>query len=142
MSTTWRASIVVSARVLNGPDRDGLHCNEGWTSIGGPGPSFKGTTIGADYHYYNWVDQFNTLGLGENMPIANGTGSDSLMALLPDKKEWVMLRVPYPLASTAAGWTAASTIRTPAGRVAASMRPMAPTPTGTSRAGPRKRETS
>jgi hypothetical protein len=51
----------------------------------------------ADFVYYNWVDQFNTLGLGENVPIMTGSGSDSLLALVPDTKEWVVLRVPYPL---------------------------------------------
>ena len=58
----------------------------------------KGVTAAgsADFHYYNWVDQFNTLGLGENVPIANGTGSDALLALLPDSGEWVTLRVPLP----------------------------------------------
>ena len=30
------------------------------------------------------------------MPLANGTNSDSLLALLPDGR-WVVLRVPYPL---------------------------------------------
>jgi hypothetical protein len=52
---------------------------------------------GSDFHYYNWVDQFNTLGLGENIPIANGTTSDALLALDPDSGEWVVMRVPYPL---------------------------------------------
>jgi hypothetical protein len=47
-------------------------------------------------HYYNFVDKFNTLGLGPNVPLANGTNSDSLLALLPDGR-WVVLRVPYPL---------------------------------------------
>ena len=51
----------------------------------------------ADYHYYNWVDQFNTLGLGENVPIATGSTSDSLLALVPETGEWVIMRVPYPL---------------------------------------------
>ena len=31
----------------------------------------------ADFHYYSWVDQYNTLGLGENIPIADGSTSDS-----------------------------------------------------------------
>ena len=59
----------------------------------------KGVTASgsADFHYYNWVDQFDTLGLGANVPIANGTSSDALLALLPDTGEWVTLRVPYPL---------------------------------------------
>jgi hypothetical protein len=59
----------------------------------------EGATVSAsaDFHYYNWVDQFNTLGLGENVPIANGTGSDSLIALLPKTGEVITMRVPYPL---------------------------------------------
>jgi hypothetical protein len=44
-----------------------------------------------------WVDQFNALGLGPNVPVANGTTSDSLIALLPQTSEMVVLRVPYPL---------------------------------------------
>ena len=84
--------------VLNGPQTaDGQHCTEGWTLYEVPGPNLKGTNVRSDFHYYNWVDQFNTLGLGQNVPIATGSGSDSLQALLPDTEEWVFLRVPYPL---------------------------------------------
>ena len=84
--------------VFGGPEvRDGRQCDEGWTFYKVPGPNFKGTDIGTDFHYYNWVDQFNTLGLGENVPIANGSSSDSLLALLPETGEWVRMRVPYPL---------------------------------------------
>ena len=86
--------------VINGPTATGQHCEEGWTLHQTPGPRFKGaegTSANADYHYYNWVDQFNALGLGENVPIATGTTSDALLALLPDTEEWVVLRVPYPL---------------------------------------------
>jgi hypothetical protein len=57
----------------------------------------------ADYHYYNWVDQFDTLGLGTNVPIAPGSGSDSLLALFPETGEWAVLRVPYPLGFFARG---------------------------------------
>ena len=58
--------------VLNGPTALGQHCPEGWTLYQTPGPQMKGVTAAgsADFHYYNWVDQFNTLGLGENVPIA------------------------------------------------------------------------
>ena len=51
----------------------------------------------ADFHYYIWVDQFDTLGLGENVAIANGTTSDALVAWMPAESEMVTLRVPYPL---------------------------------------------
>ena len=86
-------------RVLNGPEATGQHCPEGWTLYPTPGPQMKGVADpgSADYHYYNWVDQFDTLGLGTNVPIAPGSGSDSLLALLPETGEWVVLRVPYPL---------------------------------------------
>jgi hypothetical protein len=85
-------------KVLNGPSTaDGLHCKEGWTFYKQPGPAYKGTDIGAEFNYFNWVDQFNTLGLGENIPIATGSGSDSLLVLNPQTKQWTVMRVPYPM---------------------------------------------
>ena len=85
--------------VTRGPEVvDGRHCVDGWTLYPTPGPVIPGTDppMRADYHYYNWVDQHNALGLGENVPIANGSNSDSLLALMPDTGEWVVMRVPYP----------------------------------------------
>ncbi len=87
-------------KILNGPEAlDGQHCREGWTLYPAPGPRFKGVTdeIAVDYHYYNFVDQFDTLGLGKDIPIANGTGSDSLRVLFPATGKWITLRVPYPM---------------------------------------------
>ena len=87
-------------RVTSGPTATGQQCPEGWTLYPVPGPQMKGveTPGSADFHYFSWVDQFNTLGLGENIPIANGSTSDALLALMPDTGEWVVLRVPYPMA--------------------------------------------
>ena len=85
--------------VHNGPSTaEGRHCVEGWTLYPTPGPTMPGTEppVRADYHYYNWVDQWDTLGLGRDVPIATGSNSDSLLALDPDTAEWVVLRVPYP----------------------------------------------
>ncbi len=45
--------------------------------------------------YYTWVDQFDTLGLGKDVPIATGNMNDSLLALVDGK--FVTLRVPYPM---------------------------------------------
>jgi hypothetical protein len=85
-------------KVLNGPSTtNGRHCDEGWTFYKEPGPAYKATNIGAEFNYYNWVDQFNTLGVGANTPIATGSGSDSLLVLNPGTKEWLVLRVPYPM---------------------------------------------
>ena len=86
-------------KVLRGPTATGQHCPEGWTLYPTPGPKFKGVTdqLGADFLYYNWVDQFDVFGLGKNTPFATGTWSDALMALDPATKKWTVLRVPYPL---------------------------------------------
>ena len=85
--------------ILNGPEATGHHCPEGWTLYPTPGPNFANAQTGgsADFHYYIWVDQDNVLGLGKNVPIANGTNSDSLLALIPEEERIVVLRVPYPL---------------------------------------------
>jgi hypothetical protein len=86
-------------KVLNGPTATGQHCPEGWTLYPMPGPSFKGAGTGgnADGSYFNWVDQFDTLGLGKNLPMLSGNGSDSIQVLLPESRKWVVLRVPYPM---------------------------------------------
>jgi hypothetical protein len=86
-------------KVTNGPTATGQQCPEGWTLYPAPGPQMKGTTLSgsSDFTYYNWVDQFDTLGLGRNVPIMNGSGSDSLLALDPKTGKFVVLRVPYPL---------------------------------------------
>ena len=83
---------------LNGPAKvDGSQCVEGWTLYQTTGPKFRGTDVPADFHYYNWVDQHNVSGFGANTPFMNGSNSDALLALNPQTKEWITLRVPYPL---------------------------------------------
>ena len=83
---------------LNGPAATGQQCPEGWRFYQTPGPQFKGVTEmgSADSHYYNWVDQFDTFGLGRNTPIATGNGSDALLALNQTTGQFTVLRVPYP----------------------------------------------
>ena len=87
---------------LSGPNATGDHCPEGWSFYQYPGPGFAG--IGensAEASYYTWVDQHNTLGLGEDVPISTGNENDALLALVDGK--WVVLRVPYPLSFYAKG---------------------------------------
>jgi len=88
---------------LNGPTATGQHCPEGWTLYPMPGPQFKNVTDSgsAEASYYDWVDQFDTFGLGKNVPIATGNGNDALLALVDGK--WVVLRVPYPMGFYAKG---------------------------------------
>ena len=83
---------------LNGPKAaDGKLCPEGWTLYRMPGPQFKGMDASgsANHAYYLWVDRYNTLGLGNNVPIAMTNGSESLMAVVNGKI--VDIRVPYPM---------------------------------------------
>ena len=82
---------------LNGPKATGKHCPEGWTLYPLPGPQFRGIADGgsAEASYYTWVDQFNTFGLGANVPIVTGNLNESYFALVNGK--FVNLRVPYPM---------------------------------------------
>ena len=58
---------------LNGPTATGRHCPEGWTLYPFPGPQFAGVSESgsAEAAYYTWVDQFDTFGLGRNVPYCN-----------------------------------------------------------------------
>jgi hypothetical protein len=84
-------------KVLNGPEATGKHCPEGWTLYPFPGPQFKDVTDGgsAEASYYTWVDWFDTLGLGKNVPIAMGNANSSVLALVGGK--FVNIAVPYPM---------------------------------------------
>jgi len=82
---------------LNGPAATGQHCPEGWSFWAEPLPQMKGVTTpgSAEASYYTWVDQFDTFGLGANVPINTGNASEGLLALKDGR--WVVMRVPYPL---------------------------------------------
>jgi len=64
--------------------------------------------------YYTWVDQFDVLGLGANVPINTGNASDGLLVL--DDGEWVVLRVPYPMGFYTKWLDGGSMMRTRGGR--------------------------
>jgi hypothetical protein len=88
---------------LNGSKATGDHCPEGWAFYQYPGPGFKG--IGdnsAEASYYTWVDQHNTFGLGENVPMSTGNLNDGLIAMKDGKM--IILRVPYPMGFYAKGF--------------------------------------
>jgi hypothetical protein len=88
---------------LNGPKATGEHCPEGWSFHAYPGPGFQG--IGensAESSYYTWVDQHDTFGLGQNVPMSTGNLNDGLIALKDGRM--VVLRVPYPLGFYAKGF--------------------------------------
>ena len=82
---------------LNGPTATGQHCPEGWKLFPMPGPNYKGASdsASADTVYYDFVDRFNLLGVGKDIPLVTGNGSEGLVALVDGKL--VTFRVPYPL---------------------------------------------
>lgn len=84
---------------LNGPEATGRHCPEGWTLHPFPGPNFQGSSesASAESAYYNFTDRFNLLGVGENVQLATGNLSESVLALVDG--EFLTFRVPYPLGS-------------------------------------------
>jgi hypothetical protein len=88
---------------LNGPAATGQHCPEGWALFALPGPNYKGAvdSASADTAYYNFVDRFDLLGVGRDVPLATGNGSEGLLALVDGK--FLTFRVPYPLGFYAKG---------------------------------------
>ena len=89
---------------LNGPAAaTGQHCPEGWTLYPFPGPNYKGAVENgsADSAYYNFVDRFDMLGVGKDVPLATGNLSEGLLVLVDGK--FMTLRVPYPMGYYAKG---------------------------------------
>ena len=97
-AATWARFDRSKCKVLRGPETaTGRHCPEGWTLYPFPGPQMQGVpeTGSAEASYYTWVDQFDTFGLGRNVPWATGNANESLMALVDG--QWLNFVVPYPL---------------------------------------------
>ncbi len=89
-------------KVLNGPTATGNHCPEGWSFYKYPGPGFDG--IGdnsAESSYYSWVDQHNTFGLGDDVPMSTANLQDGLVAFKDGAM--ILLKVPYPTGFYAKG---------------------------------------
>ncbi len=87
---------------LNGPKATGEHCPEGWSFYRYPGPGFDGLgENSAESSYYTWVDQHNTLGLGENVPMSTANLNDGFVALKDGKM--ITIRIPYPMGFYAKG---------------------------------------
>jgi hypothetical protein len=82
---------------LNGPNATGKHCPEGWAFYAYPGPNYKGAvdSASADSAYYNFVDRFDMLGIGKDIPMATGNESEGILALVDGK--FLTFRVPYPM---------------------------------------------
>src|SRR5207244_5163004 len=55
----------------------------------------------SDSAYYDFVDRFDMLGVGKDVPVATGNLSEGLLALVDGK--FLMFRVPYPMGFFAKG---------------------------------------
>jgi hypothetical protein len=88
---------------LNGPNATGQHCPEGWSLYPLPGPNYQGAAESgsADSAYYDFVDRFDMLGVGKDIPLATGNLSEGLLALVDGK--FMTFRVPYPMGFYAKG---------------------------------------
>jgi hypothetical protein len=87
---------------LNGPTVTGNHCPEGWTLHNYPGPGFDDLpNSSAEASYYTWVDQHNTVGLGENVPISTANLQDGFVGFKDGRM--ILMRVPYPMGFYAKG---------------------------------------
>ena len=70
------------------------------TSIRAPASKGIGENS-AESSYYTWVDQHNTFGLGENIPMSTANLNDGFVALKDGKM--VTMRIPYPMGFYAKG---------------------------------------
>jgi hypothetical protein len=88
---------------MNGPEATGKQCPEGWSLYALPGPNYKNAqdNASADSAYYDFVDRFDMLGVGKDVPLATGNLSEGLLALVNGK--FTMFRVPYPMGYFAKG---------------------------------------
>ena len=85
-------------KVLNGPSAaTGTQCPEGWSFYALPGPQMRDVQDNgsAEASYYAWVDRFDSLGLGKDVPIAMGNLNSGVLALVNGK--FVRFTVPYPM---------------------------------------------
>jgi hypothetical protein len=73
-----------------------------WKFYKYPGPGFEGfEDRSVEASYYTWVDQHNTVGLGENIPISTANLNDGFVALKNGKM--ILMRIPYPMGFYAKG---------------------------------------
>ena len=100
----WRGSGHFSAfdrskcKVTTGPNATGQSCPEGWTFHRRDGATFANApTIFSDESYLTQLDEHDTLGLGQDVPLYGNVNTDSLEVFVPKTRQFVTLRVPYPL---------------------------------------------
>jgi hypothetical protein len=77
---------------------DGKSCPEGWTIYRDNNePTFTDSLYKSTEHYLTHLDTWDTLGLGADSPTYGSTNTDSMEVLSMKTKQWVTMRVPYPM---------------------------------------------
>lgn len=100
----WRGSGHLSSfdrskcKVTTGPNATGQSCPEGWTFHRRDGATYANApTIFSDESYLTQLDEHDTLGLGPDVPVYGNVNTDSIEAFVPKTRQFVTLRVPYPM---------------------------------------------
>ena len=80
------------------PKADGQSCPEGWSIYRDTNePSYANSPYKTTESYLVYMDRWGTLGLGENVPTYASMNADSMEVFDPTTKQFISLRVPYPL---------------------------------------------
>jgi len=80
------------------PKADGQSCPEGWTIYRNTNePTYANSPYKASESYLLYTDKWDTLGLGKDAPMYSSVNTDSMELFQPSTKQFITLRVPYPL---------------------------------------------
>jgi hypothetical protein len=80
------------------PKASGQSCPEGWTIYRNTNePTYANSVYKASESYLLYLDKWDTLGFGKDAPVYSTTNTDSLELFQPGTKQFVTLRVPYPM---------------------------------------------
>jgi hypothetical protein len=108
---SWRVSghfVAFDRKKCKSPDRkaDGQHCPEGWTIYRDNEPEYTNSPYHASEPYLNHIDSVDALGLGIDSPMYASINTDSMEVFSAKTKQFVPLRVPYPMGYFARSATA------------------------------------
>lgn len=79
------------------PRSTGQSCPEGWTFYRKNDPTWDGSVFHSNESYLTHLDVHDVLGLGKDAPMYGSNNTDAFELLVPATKQFVTLRVPYPL---------------------------------------------
>ena len=82
---------------MKDPKADGQHCPEGWTIYRDNEPTYSNSPYHASEPYLNHLDSADVLGLGKDSPMYGSINTDSMEVFSSATKQFVPLRVPYPM---------------------------------------------